>query len=193
MRYILISILLIAICDNATVAQEALGDGRALDSSTSSQGRLNLQKNLPVGVRNKDMRQSGVLMGRDFNEGIGRGYSDTAGMRLLSDAANSDNESDYLDTLYNTPWYWNNWSTPSAQWLSQGDRSYFNPTFIDNWSTAPKQMSLGRNIRTYSHAWSAESAKKYSGEGESSYPNTWTKRQIDQYGLGQPDCQQLHI
>ncbi len=185
MHRILISVLLITFCNASALAQEALGDGRALDQSTSSLGRINQQENLPVGVRNNDIRRTGVLRGRDFNEGIGRGYGDTSGTQLLADAANDDNEKDYLDALYNSPWYWNNWSKPSAQWLSQGDRSYFNPNFIDEWSTAPKQMSFGRNIRTYSHAWSAESAQKYGGKGEVAYPDTWSKRQVNQYNLGQ--------
>ena len=73
MHRILISVLLITFCNASALAQEALGDGRALDQSTSSLGRINQQENLPVGVRNNDIRRTGVLRGRDFNEGIGRG------------------------------------------------------------------------------------------------------------------------
>ena len=180
----LILIFFVLTFSSTTVAQNALGDGDLLDSSTSSLGRVNAKNNLPTGVSNIEIRNNRVLDGRGFNEGIGRGYTDTVGLQLLSDAA-SKGESEYLDALYNSPWYWNNWNQQSAQFLSQGDLSYYNPNFIDQWATAPKQMSSGRALRSYTHEWSLESARKFGGEGEVEYPDDWSKRQVDQYKLGQ--------
>lgn len=180
----LISILLLLTCSSVVVAQNSLGDGDALDASTSLSGRVNSRNNLPTGVRNSELRLHRVLDGRGFNEGIGRGYTDTTGLRLLADAADKGS-SEYLDALYNSPWYWNNWNQQSAQFLSQGDTSYFNPNFVEQWATAPKQMSSGRTLRTYSHAWNEESARKFGGEGEVDYPDDWSKRQVAQYQLGQ--------
>jgi len=180
----LISILILFAFGSVAVAQNSLGDGDALDASTSLSGRVNTQKHLPTGVRNSELRLNRVLDGRGFNEGIGRGYTDTTGLQLLADAADKGSD-EYLDALYNSPWYWNNWNQQSAQFLSQGDTSYFNPNFVEQWATAPKQMSSGRTIRTYSHAWSEDSARRFGGEGEIDYPDDWSKRQINQYQLGQ--------
>jgi len=176
--------LLIVLLGTPLFAQDSLGDGRGLEANSSLGGPVNLQENLPTGVRNHAIRTSSVLHGRDFNEGIGRGYDDAAGLRLLSDAANEGTEA-YQDALNNSPWYWNNWSSQSAQFLSQGELDYFNPTFVDNWATAPKQMSIGRKILSYSHAWNEGDAKKYGGEGELESSDVWSKRHEDQYKLGQ--------
>ena len=184
MHFHIILIFLVLTFSSTAFAQNALGDGDLLDSSTSSLGRVNAQNNLPTGVRNNEIRQNRILDGRGFNEGIGRGYTDTTGLQLLSDAA-SKGESEYLDALYNSPWYWNNWNQQSAQFLSQGDHSYFNPNFIDQWATAPKQMSSGRALRSYTQEWSLEGARKFGGEGEVEYPDDWSKRQVGQYKLGQ--------
>jgi hypothetical protein len=183
---ILIPVTLVLLVHSTANAQDALGDGSALDGSTSSQGRVNQRKTLPTGVMNHEINRNGVLNGRGFNEGIGRTASDMVGLQLLSDAANektSDNS--FMDDLYNSPWYWNNWYKQSAQSLTEGDLSYFNPSFIDNWSTAPEQMSHGRMIRSYAHEWSPQSASKFGGTGELDYPDEWSKRQVDQYKLGQ--------
>ncbi len=162
-------------------AQDALGSGNALDANTFSGGTTNSVKELPAGVRNSEIRNQNVLNGRGFNEGIGR---DSASLRLLADAE-GEGSAEYQDVLNNSPWYWNNWNQESAQFLSEGESSYFNPNFIDNWSTSPLQMSSGRNLRSFSHEWSEESAKKYGGDGELELPDEWTKRQVNQYKLGQ--------
>ena len=184
MHYILIPVLVIALCGSPTYAQNALGDGTSLDGSTSSLGRINQSNFLPVGVRNSEIRRSNVLQGRDFNQDIGRGANDNAQLQLLADAASKGGTA-YQDALNNSPWYWNNWSSQSAQFLSQGDHSYFNPSFMDNWATAPAQMSSGRSLRSYSHDWSEDSAREFGGDGALKYPVTWSKRQTDQYKLGQ--------
>ncbi len=186
MHNILIPAILVLLASATTFAQDALGDGNALDGSTSSLGRVNQKKLLPTGVLNNEINRSNVLNGRGLNEGIGRTASDAVGLQLLSDAANDgSSDSSFMDNLYNTPWYWNNWYKQSAQFLSEGDLNYFNPSFIDNWSTAPEQMSNGRMIRSYAHEWNAEDARKYGGTGELDYPDDWSKRQVDQYKLGQ--------
>lgn len=184
MHHNLILAFIIVFFGAPAFSQNSLGDGNALDSSTSLLGRVNELGNLPMGVRNIELRQINVLQGRNFNEGIGRDYENTVGMQLLADAAQAGGE-DYLDALYNSPWYWNNWDQQSARFLLQGDHSYFNPSFSDAWATAPAQMASGRSIRTYSHEWSAETARKFGRTGELAYPADWSKRQVDQYKLGQ--------
>ena len=116
MHFHLILICIVLAFSSTSYAQHALGDGDLLDSSTSSLGRVNASKNLPTGVSNNEIRSNRILDGRGFNEGIGRGYTDTAGLQLLSDAANKG-DSEYLDALNNSPWYWNNWNQQSAQYL----------------------------------------------------------------------------
>ncbi|MDP7005056.1 MAG: hypothetical protein QF718_02440 [Phycisphaerales bacterium] len=162
----------------SAAGQDALGRGDALDSSTSSLGR----ENLPSGVRNNEIRGYNVMYGNGFNSAIGR--SNSAEMNILATAANKGSKA-YLDAINNSPWYWNNWDKQSTQFLIQGDTSYFNPRFIDNWSSAPQLMESGRKIRTYSHDWTEEGAKKYADEGDSPYPDQWSNRQVDQYQLGQ--------
>ncbi len=179
----ILSLIIVFQCAPA-FAQNSLGDGTALDASTSPYGKINQNKNLPSGVRNGEIRTNNVLRGRNFNDGIGRTRGDAAGLQLLSDAAN-EGGSEYIDALNNSPWYWNNWDSQSAQFLSEGDLSYFNPNFIDNWATAPQQMSTGRNIRSYSHEWNKEDAQKFGGEGEIKNSSTWLKRHEDQNKLGQ--------
>ena len=112
MNHNLITVIFILLCSTPTLGQEALGRGNALDGSTSLQGRVNLIDNLPMGIRNRDMRGTRVLMGRSFNEGLGR-YSSSS-LQLIADAASLDDDT-YLDILYNSPWYWNNWDQQSAQ------------------------------------------------------------------------------
>ncbi len=165
-------------------AQYSLGGGDALDANTSQFGPHNSSKPLPTGVSNGELRENSILQGRSFNQDLGRSASNAANLQLLSDAANEGTVA-YQEALYNTPWYWNNWSSQSAQFMAQGDTSYFNPNFIDNWATAPQQMSTGRGIRSYSHEWSADSASKFTVQGELESPKEWSKRQLKQYKLGQ--------
>ena len=181
--YRILALLLVVQCVPA-FAQNSLGDGTGLDASTSPYGKTNQREHLPAGVRNSDIRSSSVMQGKNFNQGIGRNSGDAAGMQLLADAAN-EGGTQYLDALYNSPWYWNNWSSQSAQFLSQGELSYFNPTFIDNWATAPKQMSIGRNILSYSHEWNEKDAQRFGGKGEVKNSETWLQRHEDQHKLGQ--------
>lgn len=182
MHHNLIPAIFILLVSTPALGQDALGRGNALDSNTSLQGRINRLNDLPVGVRNRELRGVRVLMGRSFNEGLGRFNSGRA--QLIADAANDGDEDSYLDVLYNSPWFWNNWDQPSAQFLAQGDRNYYNLNFIDEWATAPRQMQSGRTIRSYSHAWDPDSAEQYGGVGKLEYPNTWSTRQIEQYRIG---------
>ncbi|MGY8752752.1 MAG: hypothetical protein ACKVIO_02545 [Phycisphaerales bacterium] len=180
MQYKFILVPIIFLYSNAAVAQNSLGSGNALDSNTSSLGTTNYSHSIPNGVRNSQIREGSLLQGRNFNDGIGR--TDDASLRLLQDAAN-DSDTSYAAALENSPWYWDNWSSQSTQFLKQ-DRSYFNPTFIDNWSTLPQQMSEGRTLRSYSHEWNKKDAEKFGGQGELSY-NNWSSLQKDQHRLGE--------
>ena len=182
MRHNLILVVLFLASGSSALGQYSLGTGDALDSSTSSQGRINTRQSTPNGVRNSAIRGNNVLMGTGFNGALGR--PDDASLQLIKDASNESNSS-YQDALYNSPWYWNNWSQQSAQFLKQGDQGYFNPAFIDNWSTSPQQMSEGRSIRSYSHAWNEDDAKKNSAGNDVSYNENWSSRQKDQFRLGQ--------
>jgi hypothetical protein len=181
MCHYLILVLVFLFSGTFAFGQYSLGSGDGLDSSTSSQGRVNNQKSLPNSVRNNAIRSNNVLLGTNFNGSIGR--SDDAAFRLIQDAAEAD-DGTYEDALYNSPWYWNNWNKQSTQFLKQGT-SYFNPAFIDNWSTSPQQMSEGRSIRTYSHDWNNDEALEYSKGNNVSPQSNWSSRQLGQHRLGQ--------
>ncbi len=182
MRHNLVLVVVFLFSGTTALGQYSLGAGDGLDSSTSSLGRTNSPRSLPSGVRNSALRGNSILQGTDFNNSLGR--PDDASLQLLKDAAN-DSDSSYQDALYNSPWYWNNWNQQSAQFLKLGDRSYFNPAFIDNWSTSSQQMSDGRSIKSYSHVWNEKDAKKNSAENSVSYDSDWSSRQKDQFRLGQ--------
>ncbi|MCH2146291.1 MAG: hypothetical protein MK073_00530 [Phycisphaerales bacterium] len=181
MHLILFSLLTLFVIASACHAQDALGGGHALDNNLSATSDINPSQRLPVGVRNNELRDSGVMQGRGFNEGIGRAR--TSGLQLISDAAESGDDDAYLDALNNSPWYWDNWNQQSAQFLVQGDKAYFNPTFLDEWSTAPKQMEAGRHIRSFSHEWSKENVRNLDRQGESSLPEEWSDRQVKQFQM----------
>ena len=46
-------------------------------------------------------------------------------------------------------------------------------------------MHTGRTIRSYSHEWNPETAKQVGGESELDVPVNWSRRQVEQYRLGQ--------
>ena len=183
MRLFLVPFLFtFAIASNGT-AQNALGSGNVLDNNLSKSSNINPVQDLPIGTLNTELRSTGVLQGRGFNEGIGR-YG-TAELQLINDAMASGDEKTYLDAINNSPWYWNNWDQQSTQFLIQGDRNYFNPTFLDEWSMSPKQMLRGRNIRAYSHEWDIENVRLENQRSDSNIPDEWSVRQITQYQISQ--------
>ncbi len=181
MHLILFSFLTLSLIASASFAQDALGGGHALDNNLSTTTNINPSQRLPVGVRNNELRDSGMMQGRGFNEGIGR--IGTTGLQLISNAADSGDNDAYLDALNNSPWYWENWNQESAQFLVQGDKTYFNPTFLDEWSSAPKQMETGRDIRSFSHEWSKESVRNLDRQGKSALPEEWSDRQVKQFQM----------
>lgn len=183
MYHILTPIVIILACCTSSLGQDALGRGDSLDANSSLLGRSNTPNELPAGTRNNELRRGGILRGRSFDDDIGRFASEE--LLFVNDALNQGDDEAYLDALYNSPWYWNNWDQQSAQFLSQGDVNFFNPSFVDDWADAPRQMHTGRSIRSYSHEWDSESAQQFGGEGELEYPDGWSKRQIEQYRLGQ--------
>jgi len=182
MHHNLIRIVIILLCASSSFGQDALGRGDSLDANSSLLGRSNAQNELPAGTRNIELRRNGILRGRAFDDDIGRYKGDE--MLFITDAMNSEDDS-YLEVLYNSPWYWNNWDQQSVQFLSQGDVSFFNPNFVDSWAEGPRQMHTGRSIRTFSHAWDSETANRFGGEDELQFPDGWSNRQIEQYRLGQ--------
>ncbi|MEE2912730.1 MAG: hypothetical protein VX436_02885 [Planctomycetota bacterium] len=183
MRHNLTTIVLFLLITSSSSGQDALGRGDSLDANSSLHGRSNALNDLPLGTRNSEIRRNGILRGRSFDNDIGRFASDE--LMFITDAMNKGGDDAYLEALYNSPWYWNNWDQQSAQFLSQGDISFFNPSFVDDWSESSRQMHTGRNIRSYAHEWDAETARQYSGDAEEEYPVNWSRRQVEQYKLGQ--------
>ena len=183
MHHNLTPIVLFLLVTTPSFGQNALGRGDSLDASSSLLGRTNALNDLPLGTRNNELRRNGILRGRSFDNDLGRFASDE--LMFITDAMNQGGEEAYLEALYNSPWYWNNWDQQSAQFLTQGDVSFFNPSFVDDWADSPRQMHVGRSIRSYSHEWDPEAAKEYGGEGELEYPVNWSRRQVEQYRLGQ--------
>jgi tetratricopeptide (TPR) repeat protein len=183
MYHNLTPVILFLLITTPAFGQDALGRGDSLDANTSLMGRSNAQNDLPLGTRNNELRRSGILRGRSFDNDIGRFAGDE--LMFVTDAMNRGGEESYLEALYNSPWYWNNWDQQSAQFLSQGDVSFFNPSFADDWAQSPRQMHTGRTIRSYSHEWDPKTAKQFGGESESDVPVHWSRRQVEQYRLGQ--------
>ena len=183
MYHNLTPVVLFLLVTTPSFGQDALGRGDSLDASSSLLGRTNALNDLPLGTRNNELRRNGILRGRSFDNDIGRFSSDE--LMFITDAMNKGGEEAYLEALYNSPWYWNNWDQQSAQFLTQGDVSFFNPSFIDDWADSPRQMHVGRSIRSYSHEWDPKTAGEYGGEGELEYPVHWSRRQVEQYRLGQ--------
>ena len=165
MHHNLTPVVLFLLVTTPSFGQDALGRGDLLDASSSLLGRTNALNDLPLGTRNNELRRNGILRGRSFDNDIGRFSSDE--LMFITDAMNKGGEEAYLEALYNSPWYWNNWDQQSAQFLTQGDISFFNPSFVDDWADSPRQMHVGRSIRSYSHEWDPETAREYGGEGGS--------------------------
>ena len=161
-------------------AQNALGTGRALDNNLSG-NRENPPSTLPRGATNLELRRNSVLSGRGFNTGIG--FDTRTHLQLISDAADMDDAS-LEDTMNNSPWYWDNWNNQSTQYLSQGDTSYFNPSFTDNWAQSPIHMRIGQSMQSFAHAWSADDGGDNRPE-TLLYPESWSNRQIEQHHLSQ--------
>jgi len=181
MHTILHIILLLFIFTGQVRAQDALGTGNALDNNLSTSGRENYRRTLPRGTSNSEMRTSSVLAGRNFDEGVGLGSQ--AHMQLISDASDADAEI-LADTLNNSPWYWDNWNNQSAQFLSQGDTSYFNPRFIDNWAQSPMSVRIGQSMQSISLTWNASDDNR-DQSAILNYPPSWSERQVDQHRLSQ--------
>ncbi|MBC8201372.1 MAG: hypothetical protein H8E86_04930 [Planctomycetes bacterium] len=182
MRHNLVLVVVFLFIGSSAIGQYSLGTGDALESNTSSNGTANAIKSLPIGVRNNALRGNGMLQGINFNGSLGR--PNGADVQLIKDAG-EEGDSAYQEALYNSPWYWNNWNQQSAQFLKQGDRSYFNPSFMDNWSTSPQTLSEGRSIRTYSNDWNEEGAKEYAAKNDITSSTNWSSRQKEQFRLSQ--------
>ena len=156
MRHNLVLVVLFLASGSPALGQYSLGTGDALDSSTSSQGRINMRQSAPNGVRNSAIRGNNVLMGTGFNGALGR--PDDASLQLIKDASNESNSS-YQDALYNSPWYWDNWNQRvCAIYLKQGDAKVTSiHAFIDNWAHL-HAMRCTRRVEAmqsyFSHAWS---------------------------------------
>lgn len=171
----------LALCSVQASAQDALGTGRALDNNLSVDGIDNRSRSLPKGTTNDELRGNAILSGRSFGEGVG--FDTQPNFQLISDAENEGGGA-LADAMNNSPWYWDNWNNQSAQFLSQGDTSYFNPNFIDNWAKSPTQMRMGRNIQSYSRAWKPGEAKA-DESSQLNYPSNWSTRQVNQHRLAQ--------
>ncbi len=174
-------IIVLFLFTGQSYAQEAMGSGNALDNNLSTSGRENYQRVLPRGTRNNEIQTNSILAGRNFNEGVGLGTQ--SHMQLLSDASDSDAQM-LADTMNNSPWYWDNWDKQSAQFLSQGDTSYFNPRFIDNWAQSPMNVRIGQSMQSINHTWSAEDDNS-DQSAMLNYPSSWSERQIGQHQLTQ--------
>jgi len=162
-------------------AQDAMGAGNALDNNLSTSGRENFRRKMPRGTTNSEIRTNSILRGRDFNEGVGLGTE--SHMQLIADASDGDAEM-LADTMNNSPWYWDNWNNQSVQYVLQGDASYFNPHFVDNWAQSPMHVRIGRSMQSFSRSWSSDDDTS-DQSAKLNYPSSWSASQIDQHVLSQ--------
>lgn len=136
-------------------AQDALGDGHALDGNLSTRGTRN---NMTSRSRNDETRFS---LGR--NPLAGRGYQNAVGYRSNEDFRNANAElTMYADSLYNNPWYWENLGNLSTELVTSGGSGglgraaangggggYYNPFFFNADASNAGRFQFGRRISDF--------------------------------------------
>ena len=136
-------------------AQDALGDGHALDGNLSTRGTRN---NMTSRSRADETRFS---LGR--NPLAGRGYQNAVGYRSNEDFRNANAElTMYADSLYNNPWYWENLGNLSTELVTSGGSGglgrgaangggggYYNPFFFNADASNAGRFQFGRRIADY--------------------------------------------
>ena len=174
-------------------AQDALGDGHALDGNLSTRGTRN---NMTSRSRGDETRFS---LGR--NPLAGRGYQNAVGYRSNEDFRNANSEMTmYADSLYNNPWYWENLGNLTTELVSSGGSGglgrtaadgggggYYNPFFFNSDASNAGRVHFGQRIAEYGRPEASFDAKR------SISPVDYDDLQVHDdtrplvYGIGEPN------
>lgn len=148
-RLVLATLAAACLLSMTASAQDALGDGHALDSNLSTQGKRNTGR-----MTGDDARFS--LSRRALS---GRGYHSTVGYESNADFRARNSElTMYADSLNNNPWYWENLGNLTTELVSSGGSGslgaaganigggYYNPYFWNANADNAARVDLGRRI-----------------------------------------------
>jgi len=176
-------------------AQNALGDGHALDGNLSTRGTRNTETGR---VRAEQDRFS--LSQRAES---GRGFNQTIGFKSNEDFRNANSEmAFYADSLYNNPWYWQNLGNLTTELAGPGGGSgglgagaanrgggFYNPYFYNSEATNPGRFSMGQNIGDYGHQRNAFGGVSARDVSKTDYINLEAddRTRPIQYGIGEPN------
>ena len=132
---------------SAVVAQDALGDGHALDANTS---RTDGRGNNAVSGRFSGL---GAATPRTFN----RSFSLTTDAEFRTHNIDNVGERLVSESLYNNPWYWQNVGSLFTEMATGGSgaatsfaaeqQGYYNPFFYDQWATPRGRMAIAAGTK----------------------------------------------
>ncbi|MDG2292695.1 MAG: hypothetical protein P8L37_08535 [Phycisphaerales bacterium] len=152
-------------------AQDALGDGHALDGNLSTRGTRNT-------MTTRSVRDEGrFALGR--SPMAGRGYQNAIGYRSNEDFRKADGQMTmYADSLYNNPWYWENIGSLPTELATSGGSGglgreaanfngggYYNPWFFNSNTSNASRVDLGRRIGDFGYQDSYEHNQNISSVG----------------------------
>ncbi|MDG2199841.1 MAG: hypothetical protein P8K80_01495 [Phycisphaerales bacterium] len=177
-------------------AQNALGDGHALDGNLSTRGTQNTETGRVRAEQSRFSLSQRAESGRGFNQSIG--------FKSNEDFRRSNSEMTfYADSLYNNPWYWQNLGNLSTELSGSGGGSgglgagaanrgggYYNPYFYNSDASNPGRFTMGQNIGDYGqqqkNAFGGVSARDVS---KTDYVNLEADDRTRplQYGIGEPN------
>ncbi|HBZ97242.1 MAG: hypothetical protein CMJ41_09875 [Phycisphaerae bacterium] len=153
-RFHLITLTTVLASAAPAVAQNALGDGHALDGNISTRGRENTETGRVRAEQNRFSLSQRAADGRGFNQSIG--------FRSNEDFRRANSEmSFYADSLYNNPWYWENLGNLTTELVGSGGSGgmgavaanngggYYNPFFYNSKADNPGRFAMGRGLGNY--------------------------------------------
>ncbi len=153
-RILILTLAALLVPATPSAAQNALGDGHALDGNISTRGTRNTETGRVRAEQDRFSLSQRAAAGRGFNQSIG--------FRSNEDFRRANSEmAFYADTLYNNPWYWENLGNLTTELVSSGGSGglgvgaanrgggYYNPYFFNSEATNPGRFAMGRGIGDY--------------------------------------------
>ena len=190
-------IALILMLPTQVHAQDALGDGHALDGNLSTRGTRNRMTTRSVSDEGR------FALSR--NPMAGRGYQNAIGYRSNEDFRRADGQMTmYADSLYNNPWYWENIGSLPTELATSGGSGglgreaanfngggYYNPWFFNSNSSNASRVDLGRRIGDFGYQDSYANNQNISSVGYDDLKASQVDGEDDHrplvYSIGQPN------
>lgn len=175
-------------------AQNALGDGHALDGNLSTRGTRNNETGRMRAEQGRFSLSQRATAGRGFNQSIG--------YKSNQDFRNSNNQmAFYADSLYNNPWYWQNLGNLSTELIGGGGSGglgagaantgggYYNPYFYNSEATTPGRFRMGQSIGDYSQGRNEYGGVKERDVSKTDYVNLEAddRNRPMNYQIGEPN------